>query len=97
MPDIVIAPLAQEDMIEIGRYTQRRWGTAQRTSYLTAMASVFARLASGAIRGRARTDLREGLLMAGHGAHLIFFRRSPQGDVEILRILHERMDFPRHM
>lgn len=29
--------------------------------------------------------------------HVIFFRRDGQGNVEILRILHQRMDIPRHV
>jgi len=29
--------------------------------------------------------------------HVIFFRRNRQGNVEILRILHQRTDIPPHV
>lgn len=96
MPDLTLAPLAREDFKEIGRYTQRIWGAAQRDNYLGSLAALFEQLRAGEIRGRARSEIREGLLCYPCKRHMIFFRRNRQGDVEILRILHERMDFERY-
>ena len=40
MPEFAITPLAREDVKEIGRYTQRTWGVAQRDLYLRGFRSV---------------------------------------------------------
>lgn len=82
--------------MEIGRYTQRRWGAQLRTDYLRAMASLFARLAGGETRGRERSDLRAGLWSQPQGSHIAFFRRTANG-VEIIRILHQAQDHDRHL
>lgn len=97
MPDLALAPLAREDVKEIGRFTQKRWGVPQRDSYLGGLAAIFERLRTGEIAGRARSDIRDGLRCYPYTRHMIFFRRGVQGDVEILHILHERMDFERHL
>ncbi len=92
-----LSDLAEADFDEIAAYSFAQWGEAQATRYMTELDATFAELAQTARMGRARSDLRAGILTHPCNRHLIFFRRSPQGDVEILRILHERMDFPRHM
>ncbi|CAN7662045.1 type II toxin-antitoxin system RelE/ParE family toxin [Ensifer sp. ENS11] len=97
MPELAITPLAREDVKEIGRYTQRTWGVAQRDVYLRGFAALFERLRTGAIVGRLRSEVRDGLLCYPYNRHLVFFRRDRHGDVVILRVLHERMDFERHL
>jgi len=93
---LTITPIAREDLKEIGRYTQRTWGVPQRDAYLGGFGIVFERLKTGAAKGRSQLEIREGILSYPCNRHVIFFRRDSKGDVEILRILHERMDFTRH-
>ena len=46
-------------------------------------------------RAAARDDVRPGYRAFHEGRHLIFYREA--GDqIEIIRILHDRMDFRRH-
>lgn len=97
MPDLTIAPLARDDIKDIGRYTQTTWGVAQRDVYLRTFATVFGQMRDGTITGRARDEIRDNLLCYPCNKHMIFFRRTDAGDVQILRILHERMDFGRHL
>ncbi|WP_196053550.1 type II toxin-antitoxin system RelE/ParE family toxin [Paracoccus lichenicola] len=97
MPDLLISPAAREDLKDIGRYTQENWGVGQRNSYLRAFGALFDDIRDGVAAGRACPDIRPGLLSIPCNRHVIFFRRDPAGTVEILRILHQRMDFPRHL
>ena len=97
MADLTIAPAAREDLMDIGRYTQDRWGPEQRTDYLRGIADLFDRLASGETRGRHRPDLRKGLWSQPHGSHVVFFRRDPEGNVQVLRVLHQAQDHERHL
>lgn len=88
---------AQADFDRIGAYTMDMWGEDQAVNYLTRLDQTFAALASTPALGKARDDLRQGLLSFPCNRHVIFFRRNRLGNVEILRILHERMDFERHL
>lgn len=53
-------------------------------------------LVRGTIVGRIRDDLRPDLLMVSSGRHAIFFDAN-QSRILILRILHDSMDYARHL
>lgn len=95
--NLTIAPVARNDLKEIGSYTQKTWSVKQRDIYLGDFVIVFERLKTAVVTGRNCDEVREGLLSYSCNRHIIFFRRDVQGNVEILRILHERMDFARHL
>ena len=52
-------------------------------------------LAKGIKTGR-KTDIRAGYLKYSVGQHLIFYRQADAG-LDIIRILHQRMDCDRHL
>lgn len=86
---------AREDLKAIGRYTQRNWGRRQRDAYLTQLDRRFHVLAEMPSLGRACDDIRPGYRRYAEGSHTIFYREVG-GDIEIVRILHGRMDPDRH-
>lgn len=88
---------AEQDFDGIGDYTFDTWGEQQAERYLTQLDNAFQLLATTPSLGIDRSDLRPHLLSFPCNRHIIFFRRSAGGDVEILRVLHERMDFNRHL
>lgn len=96
MPAFRLTSLAAADLDGIGSYTQDMWGTEQAITYLATLDQTFAALVRSPTLGRNRSDLRPRLLSCPCNRHVIFFRRDDQGNVEILRILHVRMDFERH-
>ena len=46
--------------------------------------------------GRACDDLGEGLRRVGQGSHIVYFRKVDD-EIEIVRILHERMLPEKHL
>lgn len=88
---------AEADLDEIGLYTKDNWGAGQAEKYLTQLDQTFHVLAQTPSLGQDCSDLRPGLLSITCNRHIIFFRRNAAGTVEILRILHQRMDFQRHL
>jgi toxin ParE1/3/4 len=80
---------AQSDFIDIGRYTQSRWGARQRHIYLGQLIEAFKTLAENPNMGRPRDAISAGLLVSNAGSHAIYFRRIGNV-VEIARILHGR-------
>jgi toxin ParE1/3/4 len=91
MADVHLTELAKQDLLLIGRYTQMTWGRAQRNIYLTKIDESFRLLAMQPQLGQSCDDLRSGYRKYPVGRHLIFYRQSATG-LEIVRILHSRMD-----
>ena len=91
MVNFQLTELAKQDLRSIGRYTQTTWGREQRNTYLAKIDAAFHRLAVEPQLGKSCDDLRAGYRKYPVGKHLIFYRQSPDR-LEIIRILHQRMD-----
>jgi toxin ParE1/3/4 len=92
---IHVAPLAEADLEAIWLYTFQNWSAEQADSYHADIMSALAGLASGSRFGR-DVDVREGYLKYPVGAHLVFYRVRESG-IDVIRILHQRMDVARHL
>lgn len=97
MPDVVLTAQARDDLLSIGRYTQKTWGVRQRVRYLTILDQTIQDLGTTRRLDRNRDDIRPGLLSCLCRAHMIYFRRHPDGRVVVLRILGKSMDVNRHL
>ena len=91
MVNFQLTELAKQDLRSIGRYTQTTWGREQRNTYLAKIDAAFQLLAMEPQLGKSCDDLRVGYRKYPVGRHLIFYRQSVDG-LEIIRILHQRMD-----
>jgi toxin ParE1/3/4 len=91
MPAFRLTQRAKADLKEIGRYTQRTWGREQRNRYLATLDASFHDLAQTPQKGRRCDDIRQGYRKYQVGRHVIFYRQE-KTDIEIIRILHDRMD-----
>jgi toxin ParE1/3/4 len=91
-PGFVLTAKAKADLKDIARYTEKTWGHAQRNQYLTVLDASFHALAAHPLKGRDCSDIRAGYRKFGTGRHVIFYRQIDLGIIEIVRILHERMD-----
>lgn len=90
-------PLVNSDMRAIGRYTQKHWGAEQRRTYLAQLVQRFIDLAEHPNSGKACDYIRAGYRKYPQGKHVIFYRIADDGVVEIVRVLHERMDYKQHI
>ena len=96
MTRYVLTPLAQADVDEIWDYTEERWGAAQARRYVRELQRAIETVARAPQRGRACDDVRHGYRRFSAGMHVIFFRILDE-QVEIVRVLHQRMDFDQHL
>jgi len=87
---------AKADLINIGRYTQNQWGIRQRNKYLSNLDARMRWLVKNPQLGQNRDDIKPGYLSCKEGSHVIFYRRADE-NIEIIGILHERMDFGQHL
>ena len=96
MPGLRLTKQAQEDLRDIGRYTQRMWGREQRNRYLTQIDAALHLIARNPHIGRACDAIRPGYRKYPVGRHIIFYRVTSDA-IAIIRILHERMDVDTHL
>lgn len=92
----VLSPRARSDIREIGRYTLGRWGVDQAEVYVAMIRDAVASVAADPRRGRSCDEVRAGYFKFAVGSHVIFYRQVG-ADIDVVRILHGRMDFDRHL
>ncbi|WP_152352726.1 type II toxin-antitoxin system RelE/ParE family toxin [Brachybacterium subflavum] len=91
-----LTPAAQRDLSEIWDFTESRWDASQVESYLRDILNAIERAAADPDRGRPVDEIRQGYRRYATGGHLVFFVR--RGDrIDVIRILHQRMDPSRHL
>lgn len=88
---------ARRDLTDIWRFSAERWDRAQADRYLRLLSASFDGLACGALVGRAIDEIRPGYRKHAVGSHVVFYRIGTPGSVEVVRILHRRMDIDRHL
>lgn len=87
---------ARGDLRAIWRYSATTWGPEQADAYVDAMVSRFAWLATNRTLWRGRNDLEAGLYSYPQDRHVIIFRERNDG-LDIVRVLHGRMDVEKHV
>lgn len=96
MTEYRLRPKAQSDIEGIWDYSYRTWGVQQANSYLAGLRDVCTELAGNPNLGKSRDDLYKGLRVYPSGKHLVFYLTTGKG-IDIVRVLHERMDSNRHL
>lgn len=91
-----ITPAAQRDLSEIWDFTQERWDADQAEKYIGEIRAAIERVAADPDRGRACDEIREGYRRYSIGSHLVFYVETAD-TVDVIRILHQRMDPTRHL
>ena len=93
---LVLTPRAQGDLDEIWDFTEEKWGVEQAQHYTNEIWYRMSGLTAGTLAGRTAADLRRGYLRLACGSHVVFYRQGG-AQIEIIRILHERMDPRRNL
>ncbi len=91
-----LTPAAQRDLSLIWDYTAERWDVVQAETYVNEIRAAIERVTEDPHRGRSCEEIRRGYRRYSIGSHLLFY--FPHGDgVDVIRILHQRMDPTRHL
>lgn len=86
-----VTPRALDDLKNIGRYTERAWGNAQRNRYLKSLDERFRWLAKNPQLGKHRPDICEGYNSFPEGQHVVFYLFDSR-TLDIIGIPHKEMD-----
>jgi len=102
---IVLGSEAEKDFVRILTFTRDTFGPRQEAIYETTILAAIAELDSGpdVLGSLVRDDLRPGIRsmhVARHGRrgrHVIMYRARQEKVSDVIRILHDAMDFARHV
>lgn len=89
--EVVTLPAAERDLEAIAVYTKRQWGSAQARRYMSALRLDVGSLAEFPMRHPVYRNTRCEFRKMRSGHHVIFYVVRDDR-VEIVRVLHERMD-----
>ena len=98
MAKYIISQKAIEDLDGIWEYTLKTWSEEQADRYyahLTQSIAILTKLPE--FLGQDFNIVKPGLWGYHVGRHIIFYRKDVDGTVWIERVLHERMDYNRHI
>ena len=98
MPKYKISKRAEKDLADIWRYTVNNWSREQADKYATGILAVMEEISKAPVSvGCTYEHVRKGYRKYQWGKHVIFHIAQNDGSVFISRILHEIMDFERHL
>jgi toxin ParE1/3/4 len=96
MAEYRLSPAAERDLESIWLYSQAQWGLEQAHHYIDILSAMFDTLANSPKTAQACDDIRTGYRRKSVLQHVIYFRITSYG-IAVMRILHGRMDAPRHL
>ncbi len=93
---ITLSPKAQQDFIDILRYTGETWGEKQLLAYRDKINEALQAISGNPQLGHHRDDLPPTHHAYLVGSHIIVYRMREDG-VAVVRILHQRMSLGKHV
>lgn len=98
MTNYDLTPEAAEDLYKIWEYTVDTWSETQADKYYTQLIAAFKEISSHPdTTGKQYNLIYPGLRGYHAGKHIVFFVKERCGRLLIVRILHEKMDYQRHL
>lgn len=88
---------AVNDLTEVWNYTVHKWSEKQADQYYQALITCFEDVAKNPKVGKPYTEVHPDLLGANINRHIVFYRVLSNTEIEITRVLHQRMDLKKRM
>jgi toxin ParE1/3/4 len=88
---------AVADLSQIWNYTSDRWSENQANKYYKMLLDNYIELASNPELGKDYFMVTDNLLGFRAGRHIIFYHGIREGEIVIIRILHEHMDLKNRL
>lgn len=92
MAKYILTNKAVEDLSKIWDYTYEVWSENQADKYYELLIETCTEIAKKPTIGKNYEEISKSIFGFGVGKHIIFYRELKPKEVEIVRILHGRMD-----
>lgn len=83
---------AVEDLSNIWKYTYEVWSESQADKYYELLVGTFQEIVRNPGLGKNYDEIDSTILGLRVGNHIVFYQMVQSDDIEIIRILHQRMD-----
>jgi toxin ParE1/3/4 len=93
---LALTPRAAQDLDDIFDYSAEVWGIERTILYIRALQAAMERLLLFPELGRSIHEVRPGVRLLPVESHLIIYRLRGEA-IDVVRILHQRMDIERHI
>jgi len=87
-----ISEKAVEDLENIWTYTLHKWSIEQADRYYNLIIDEIEFITKNFMAGKSMDHIKNGYRASIVKSHLIFYKKSQDNKVEVIRILHQRMD-----
>ena len=88
---------AKADLKNIAQYSDRKWGKSKRNNYIKQLDDCFHLLAEKPNLGFKIDFIHKGYMKFPQNSHMIFFKQITNSRIQIIRILHHKMDVKIHI
>ena len=92
-----ISKQAIADLNDIWAYTLNKWSKVQADRYYDLIIGEIEFLADNFMTGKSAEQTRKNYRVTKTKSHLIFYKKTEKDIVEIVRILHQRMDIKKRL
>jgi len=97
MPEYIISEKALEDINNIWIYTAENWSVQQADRYYNLIIDEIEYTVDYLDMARDFGKIRKSYRYSKVKSHLIFFKKDRANEIEVVRILHERMDIENQL
>jgi toxin ParE1/3/4 len=97
MANVILRQKAIDDLNDIWDYTFEQWSEHQADTYYTAIRDAFREMGENPQVGKEYTEIGKNLFGIKSGRHIIFYRLPANKEIEVIRILYERMDLKNRL
>jgi toxin ParE1/3/4 len=97
MAPYILHEKALEDINNVWIYTAENWSTEQADRYYDLILDEIEYVAENFDRARDFEQIRKGYRYSKVKSHIIFFKKIKKNTLEVVRILHERMDIEHRL
>ncbi len=92
MVNVILRQEAIDDLTDIWEYTLQEWSEHQADKYFETIKFACKEIGQNPNIGKVYTEISKNLLGLKSGKHIIFYHKISEDEIEVIRILHERMD-----
>jgi toxin ParE1/3/4 len=85
------------DLEQIWLYTFKNWSIEQADRYYNLLINEMEYVSQNQDSGKSMNHIKNGYRASKVKSHLIFYKTSSESEIEIIRILHERMDIENRL
>lgn len=97
MAKVILRQVAINDLTDIWDYTVQEWSANQADKYFETIKIACKEIGENPTIGKYYPEIDEKLLGLKRGKHIIFYYIISENEIEVIRILHERMDLKNRL